>query len=388
MAYLIFAFQGISSPLISVMLLEIAKKFGVDASAIGFSFTLWIIGGGLAGLFSGKLLEMKGTRFAMLLSLVFILLSVAGTLSPILITFSIGMFISGMGTFLLVAIANCLIVQQFDGETRTSQFNLLNFFYSSGALITPAIAGVLLNQGIRWELVFLLPFILLLPMVFLALSPSFQKQHSLSTAEELSSTPVKSSSFAVYLFSTAIGFYCITELSFVSWIVVYLRESLAIDIIPASLVLTTFFICQAAGRLSSGFIVKYIALDKFIFSCCLVAFVAMLAILAVSRYNLILLMTGILALGLASIYPSILSYGTLQLKSSSPQIVTYIMNGGTIGAIIGMSFTSFLKQSFGVYSCLLTSTVSILLVIFFLAIVKMRINRSPQNDANPLIEVK
>jgi MFS family permease len=153
MAYLIFAFQGISSPLISVMLLEIAKKFGVDASAIGFSFTLWIIGGGLAGLFSGKLLEMKGTRFAMLLSLVFILLSVAGTLSPILITFSIGMFISGMGTFLLVAIANCLIVQQFDGETRTSQFNLLNFFYSSGALITPAIAGVLLNQGIRWELV-------------------------------------------------------------------------------------------------------------------------------------------------------------------------------------------------------------------------------------------
>lgn len=388
MAYIIFAFQGISSPLISVMLLEIAKKFGVDASAIGFSFTLWIIGGSLAGLFSGKLLEIKGTRFAMFLSLVFILLSVAGTLSPFLTTFSIGMFISGIGTFLLVAIANCLIVQQYDGEARTSQFNLLNFFYSSGALITPAIAGVLLQQEIRWELIFLLPFILLIPMAVLALSPSFQKQPSMSNAEE-SSTPVKSSSFAVFLFSIAIGFYCITELSFVSWIIVYLRESLAIDIIPASLVLTTFFICQAAGRLSSGFIVKYIALDKFIFSCCLVALAAMIVILAANSYNLILLMTAILALGLASIYPSILSYGTLQLKSSSPKIVTYIMNGGTIGAIIGMSFTSFLKQGFGAYSCLLTGTVSILLIIFFLVIAKMRTdNRSPQHAANPLIEVK
>lgn len=371
-SYLIFVFQGITSPIVGVMLLDIAKKFGVDSSAIGYCFTLWIIGGGIAGIFSGKLLAAKGTRFAIFLSLCLIILSAAGILAPALAAFSLGMFISGVGTFLLVAIANCLIVQQYTGEARTSQFNLLNFFYSTGALITPVVAGFLLDKGANWELVYLLPFILLIPMFFLTLSPVLQKSAN-STAEQSADEQAREPqtiSFAVYLVSSAIGFYCIAELAFTQWIVVYLRESLTIDIIPATLVLTTFYICQAAGRLASGFIVKYVALEKYIFSCCFLGLAAMLAILTITNYTLLLCMTGILALGLASIYPSILSYGTLQLQSSSPQVVTYIMTGGTIACILGMPLSSFLKQSFGSYTCLELSAFSIVLVMLFIILTK------------------
>jgi TsgA-like MFS transporter len=385
--YLIFAFQGITSPIIGVMLLDIAKKFGVDSAAIGFCFTLWIAGGGLAGIFSGRILAAKGNRFTIFLCLFLILLSTAGILSPALTLFSIGMFISGVGTFLLVAIANCLIVQQYTGESRTSQFNLLNFFYSTGALITPATVGYFLDKGVNWETLYLFPFILLLPILLLTLSPAVKKSDEALVQNTYNQKSIQPEiSFGVYLVSIAIGFYCITELAFTQWIVVYLRETLAVEIIPAALVLTTFYICQAAGRLASGFIVKYVALEKFIFGCCLLALAAMSAILAVTSYQPILLITGILALGLASIYPSILSYGTLHLPSS-PQVVTYIMSGGTIACILGMPLSSFLKQNFGSYACLQLSLISIIFVILFVALTKWTIKVSTvKNNASTSLE--
>jgi TsgA-like MFS transporter len=369
MAYLIFIFEGITAPLVSVLLLEIAGKFGVDSSAVGYCFTLWLIGGSITGLFSGKLIDSKGIRFAAFSSVLLIASSVLAIISPFILGFSLGMFISGGGTFLLVAVANCLIVESYDGEARTAQFNLLNFFYSFGALLTPTIAGFILAAAIRWEIIFALPFILLIPVSLMALAPTFHKKPlSYKGPQNIKKTKMD---INVYFVSAAIGCYCASEMSFTSWFIVYLRESLSVDIVPASLALTAFFTCQGIGRLSSGFIVKHIALEKFIFSCCFVALLAMLAILSISSYNLMLVMTGALALGMASIYPSILSYGT-QLKASSPQVVTFIMSGGLIGGVAGMLLTSFLKQFYGTYSCLTATAVSILLIMLFMALAKWK----------------
>lgn len=61
-AYLIFIFYGLINPLSSVMLLEIAGKYLVDTSVIGYILAFGIIGGGIAALSSGFLLEAVGPR--------------------------------------------------------------------------------------------------------------------------------------------------------------------------------------------------------------------------------------------------------------------------------------------------------------------------------------
>jgi fucose permease len=153
------------------------------------------------------------------------------------------------------------------------------------------------------------------------------------------------------------------EISYTSWIVVYLRENLATDIVAASLVLTVFYICQAAGRFISGFIVKQVSLPAYVISCASVGFIAAFFIVFSKSYMTVFYLTILLGLGAASLYPSILSYGTLQVQYACPRIMTFFLTSGLIGNVLGMVLTSFLKQHLGVVACIVTTTITSALII-------------------------
>jgi MFS family permease len=74
-------------------------------------------------------------------------------------------------------------------------------------------------------------------------------------------------------------------------------------------------------------------------------------------------LTILLGLGAASLYPSILSYGTLQVKHACPRIMTFFLTSGLVGNVLGMVLTSFLKQHLGVVACIVTTTVTSALII-------------------------
>ena len=90
----------------------------------------------------------------------------------------------------------------------------------------------------------------------------------------------------------------------------------------------------------------------------------------------VLYLTILLGLGIASLYPSILSYGTLQVKTASPRIMTFFMTSGIAGAVVGMLLTSFLKQYFGVLACIITTAIMSALVIICIGGTMRKRNRS------------
>ncbi|MBP2626663.1 MAG: major facilitator superfamily 1 [Firmicutes bacterium] len=377
-AYLIFIFQGLTAPLGSVMIMEIAKKYSVDTSSIGYIFSLGIMGGGIAAVASGFLLETLGKRKLIFMGIIIALSAGAAiTVSNYLLIFAVGMFLSGVSSWFLVAVGNYIIVKYFQGEKRSSQLNLLNFFFSIGALIAPIMAGFMLERNIPWEFVFLAPFVLLGILFILAYSPAF------GTAELPSSLPPKTFQPAVapkwnvniYLTGAALGFYCMLELSYTSWIVVHLRENLVVDIVSASLVLTVFYICQAAGRFVSGFIVKHVALKTYIISCAAIGLITLFLIMFSKSYMTVLCLTILMGLGIAGLYPSILSYGTLQVKTTSPHIMTFFLTSGIVGSIAVMLLTSFLKQRFGVLACISTGAIAATLVILFIGTTTVRLGK-------------
>lgn len=378
-AYLIFIFQGLTAPLGSVMIMEIAEKYSVDTSSIGYIFALGIVGGGIAAVSSGFLLENFGKRKLIFMGIIIALIAGAAiTSSNYLLIFAVGMFLFGVSSWFLVAVGNYIIVRYYQGEKRSLQLNLLNCFFSIGALIAPILAGFMLGRGIPWEFVFLAPFVLLGILSILAYLPTF------GTAEFPSSLPKTTSQLApdpkwdvnIYLTGAALGFYCMLELSYTSWIVVHLRENLAVDIVAASLVLTIFYICQAIGRFVSGFIVKYITLNTYIISCAIIGLITISLIMFSRSYVAVLYLTILMGLGIASLYPTILSYGTLQVKTSSPHIMTFFLTSGVVGSIVIMLLTSFLKQHFGVLACIGSGAIAAAFVIVFIGITKIRLDKS------------
>lgn len=376
-AYLIFIFQGLTAPLGSVMIIEIARKYSVDTSSIGYIFALGIVGGGIAAISSGFLLEALGKRKLIFMGIIIALSAGAAiTISNYLLIFAVGMFLSGVSSWFLVAVGNYIIVSHYQGENRSSQLNLLNFFFSIGALITPILAGFMIGRNIPWEFVFLTPFALLGILSILAHSPAFgtlDLSNSISE-KKYQPTPEEKWDMNIYLTGIALGFYCMLELSYTSWIVVHLRENLAADIVAASLVLTIFYICQATGRLASGFIVKHVALNTYIISCAAVGLVSISLIILSKNYMVVFWLTILMGLGIASLYPSILSYGTLQGKTASPHIMTFFLTSGIVGAIGGMLLTSFLKQYFGVLACIGSGAIAAAFVIASIGITKIRID--------------
>lgn len=379
-AYLIFIFQGLTAPLGNVMIIEIARKYGVDTSVIGYVFAMGIIGGGIAALASGYLIKRFGKRIVVFAGIIIALLAgIAITTSNYLLIFAVGMILSSVSNWFLVAVANFIIVQTYQGEKRSSRLNLLNFFYSIGALITPTLAGVMLEEGISWEFVFITPFFVLGILAVMAYSPAFGEVEKVIAVDGESSQPVQAEKWTmnIYLTGAALGCYCVAEVGYTSWIVVHLRENLTVDIVAASLVLTAFYICQAGGRFVSGFIVKYMALNRFIIICSSLGFIGTFFILVSKSYTAVFLLTIVMALGIASLYPSILSYGTLQVKLASPRIMTFFLTSGIIGSVGGLLITSFLKQYFGVLACIATAAVTLVLVIVCIGATMLK---KPQGD--------
>jgi fucose permease len=365
-AYLIFVFYGITTPLGSVMLIEIAGKYSVDTSVIGYILAFGIVGGGIGALSSGFLLETIGERKMILLGIITgVFAGAAITISSYLAVFAIGMFLSGLCSWILLAVGNHLIIQCFEGTKRSSQLNLLNFFFSIGALITPTLASFMLERGIPWEAVFLTPFVPLGFLAVLAYSSAFDIPKEQKNASSIVSqgAPTEKWNRNSYLTGAALGLYCMLEISYTSWIVVHLRENLAADIVAASLVLTIFYICQAAGRFMSGLIVKQVSLPIYVICCASVGLIAAFFIIFSKSYMAVFYLTILLGLGAASLYPSILSYGTLQVKHACPRIMTFFLTSGLVGNVLGMVLTSFLKQHLGVVACIVTTTVTSALII-------------------------
>lgn len=367
-AYLIFIFYGLINPLSSVMLLEIAGKYLVDTSVIGYILAFGIIGGGIAALSSGFLLEAVGPRKLILLGVITaILAGLFITVSNYLVIFAAGMFLSGISSWFLLAVANHIVIQGFQGEKRSSQLNLLNFFFSIGALTAPTLASCMLEKGLPWEIVFLTPFVPLVFLAVLAYLPAFHMRVKeavpLPAEEREDQGKSKRWNYGQYLIGAALGLYCMLEISYTSWIVVHLRENLAVDIVAASLVLTVFYICQAAGRFISGFVVKLVSLPVYITICAAIGFIAAFFIIFSTSYSVIFYLTILLGLGAASLYPSILSYGTLQAVNACPRIMTFFLTAGILGNVLGLLLTSFLKQHLGVIACIVTTAIAALLIM-------------------------
>ena len=175
----------------------------------------------LASLAAGPLIDNKGKKVGLVLSLFTIALALS--LLPIGMRLSsypmimLNLFLLGFGGGVLVTAASAL-VSDVGGEKRASMMNLLNVNFGLGGLLTPLVAALLAGDTIRlvYLAAILSALVLLLNATTAMPPPTGETNFKLSEAGPLLSRP------ALWLLSFFMFLYVSCEVGVWNWLVQHL----------------------------------------------------------------------------------------------------------------------------------------------------------------------
>ena len=276
-AYLMFLFIGYIFTIAGVIPQDIAATFAIKDSDVVFAFTFFIVGSTTAIFFNGFLLDKLTPKKEPIVSAILIFTGMIGMVSaPSIYLFTIFLTINGLGVGLLVSFGNYIIINMYEDD-RAKKLNILNFYYSLGAVIGPFIAGYILKYGkiaaksekfgiVKervWIYIYIvaiigaaLIFILLITRDYTALKQNYEKKIEENRKEKWGKN--------VYIVGVAIFLYVMSEMTITYWIVIYLREKADFSIVAASQLLSVIWFFMMIGRFLSGKAVDYIKTEKYI----------------------------------------------------------------------------------------------------------------------------
>lgn len=357
-AYLMYFFAGSSVILPGVLMGAVAHALGVVTADVGSAYSAAGLGMLLSIILSGWLVERIPMRVLILLNVS--MLTGAILWMPFIDgmkAFGLSVFLVGLCAGIFIAVANILIVRLYDGSERSSKLIFLDFVFSFGALIFPIIAGKILMALASWELVYKCILVIALGVGFFSyfiLFPTFDFSASRKNKK------VKKYSCRDFMNMTIVTLACFcytsSEVSFSFWIVEYLRGKFDVDIDVASISLSVFWVSIALGRLISSYAIKRVSFAKYILGSILIALVQYFFLFGAPNIQAAYVMISVLGLGYASLYPSIISHGTLVVKQSSARLVSLYLTGGTLGFMMGAALlSSLIKRFYGTEASLVVS---------------------------------
>lgn len=357
-AYAIFLFVGYNSMVPGPLSVSIAETLQVDLSQISYATAALYFGRVMSVQLAPRFLlswPYKKVFFSLWLFLTGALFLSA--LSPTFPIFFLGWLCVGVLVGAMTFYANYFIVVSHDKNERTSKLNMLNFFFSIGAISGPFIVGIFLTRDFPWQVPYLIGSVLLLPsLIGLKVNPEILgTKTNTSQGESFTWKPS-----LVWLTISLLG-YMIAETGFFFWIVPYLREVVEFPVDKAAFSLSIFWIFMGIGRFMAGRIAKKMRLDYFLYSFLILAILGYWGTILVPRQSLIFFLVGLTGLGCSALYATILSLGTQLFDNPSPKLVSTLVNIGTLGTVSGLVLYGFLKNFLTIPSLLTVGGVSMIL---------------------------
>ena len=376
LAYFIFIMLGMFFISQGVLIINVAKTYGVSLPFLGYLLFIPALMQAASTYINGYLLDRVNLKYEILIGLICVVFSVVCIASgylPLLIT---GLFPLGVGYGLLSSIPNYMIIT-LHPKDKFKKLNYLNFFFSIGGISGPFIIGQLLEVNIDWRIVILLSLVLFAFMFFYVAKIPFNKivnseNGDNGNQEKVKEKDVENSSIrmkwniSVYLIAGAMLAYVLSEVIFSSWIVAYLKLSYGYSIVKASLGLTVFWIFITFGRFVADKIGSYMKIYQFVLASSFLAFIAYLLLFFTTNITFIFIIVALMGLGYASLYASIFSYGMDQMDKSCPRVMSFFIICGSIGNILAMPISSFFVNKFSIFIALCFGLGILGLVVLFI----------------------
>jgi len=341
---------GATFSLAGVTTKQIAATFAVDTAMVGYVFTLFSVGYSAAILSNGFLLERVDVgRETALAGATAAVAVAAAVFMPTLTTFAAAIFVYGFGLGVLYSVGYFIVVNLYDETARAVKVNMLNFFFGTGAVVAPILAGQAMQRGVAWQGVFLAA----LPLAALAAAGALAVRFPFRPVRATAANVDRSHwGAAVYVIGLALLCYVVSEMVFTYWLVTYLIDRLAAEVAAAGLGLSLFWAAMAAGRLAAGPLIGRLGVGRYIGVSTLVAFTAFVGLLTARTPPVALGCAAVMGAGYAGLFPTVLALGTQQVARPSPRLTTFFLAIGAGGGIVAMLLSSWLKQLFDVGSVL------------------------------------
>ncbi|HVN18237.1 MAG TPA: MFS transporter [Dongiaceae bacterium] len=354
-AYASFVPIGVATVLLGPLLPALSARWSLNDAQAGVFFPVQYTAATCGVALSGWVVASRGYRFAIKLGLLLVTLGLAFLLAGSKWSATLCILIYGCGLGLAVPAAN-LMVAAANPERRSAKLNLLNFFWSFGAVACPFLLSAAEKvQRIPSFLLCVSAFSLVIA-IGVALMPGTMVEPA-ATVEKGPILPLIRAHMAPFLIFVILFFvYVGVENSFGLWIATYVKSLGTLT--PATAVATPsfFYASLMIGRWLAPALLRLIDDVRLVQAGLLLACVGMLGLMLSHHLPAIAASACAAGFGLASVYPITISLLSRQFASAqigSAMFFVSNIGGGLLPWIVGLLSTRFGSLRVGLYVPLL-----------------------------------
>lgn len=353
-ANLIFFAQGFFFVLPGALTPVLSEYFGDSLSTVGYCLSLSVIMRIVGNIFTGRnFTSLKLHKFLLRTNIALLVLLCLPLFAPNLMLFTLGNLLAALFLGTHFAIANNLILYLYVGSKRTSQMAFLNFFYSAGAIVSPLVLSWFLEKNINWAWIFVV-CALLTTGALLALKSD---ENMFYQPESQQSAQGFQANLHIYISYVVMVVYVTAESMYTTWLPVFFIEQLQLPLADAAFTLVILWCGFAVGRFTCGLLARTVVGYRLVAYMATFTLVGMFCLLFALSWVDYRISTFILGLGFSGMYANILAYGNSQLDKPNVKLMTILTSLGTAGVILGMLFSSMLKEFMPTYPIMLIASI-------------------------------
>jgi fucose permease len=346
--------HGIVLLLVGSVLPEIMNDLGIVESAAGIMLAFGSLGFTVGPMIAGAIADRSSVKRSLVFGLIMetILLCVFGFAAALLFAI-VTIFLLKFGAAFVetsVNIIPTLIERRRSGSSGGvgSLMNLIHFFFSVGALVSPLIAGLVLKVTRSWRPVFWFASVLTRVLVICVLGVPFPGSGSRGTAARSRIKMTQILDRSLLFGALTILLYVGAEVAASSWIVYYLRRGLGFPTIAATSGLSVLWVGITIGRYIFSILAKYRSSRKLVVGAGVLGLAGGMALLTARSPLLVYLWLGVLGLSMSGIFPTIMA----EINSRKPEAagtVTGIMTvAASLGAVLTQPMVGLIAEAYGI----------------------------------------
>lgn len=349
-SYVCYFFTGSLFTTLGVFIPPIAVHFNLDASAVGYLFTLLNAGLFITIASAGYLL--KKFKIARLLNFsVYLVVGSAIFLALFhhFIIYAAILFIFGFCAGIFMATGSYLISAAIKNTThRASKLIFADFFFSLAGIVLPALFGKLLAAHVVWYLFYL---IMALPslLIWYWTSKIDFTDVTPSSAHVTAQLHLKERwSLTIYLVALSCTLFILTELMTTTWVVKYLQNLMHYPLATASSALSIYWLAKAVGLFINQYTVRGLGIMRYIVSSVIIGMVAISSFAVADHTYILFSMIALFGFVNSGIYAGLIGYGSGLIRTPSATLIAFLITSGTTGTLFSSGLSATLVKYSGI----------------------------------------
>jgi len=339
---------GYAFPVAGILSPQISHSLGIKTAYVVIIDSTTLIGMLVGNITSGILIQKLGGRKSVILSsLLLACTQYAISITYIPLFYGTIIFFAGIGLGILITSINYIIVSAFSEEYATaSKLNIMNFFVGTGGFLGTSLAGIIVSN-FNWRTVFILNSLIYLSIALCAVSCIFKENATLITAKiENKAKTQKFITKGVIITAIALLLYVYIEYIISYWFAAYMQKKLFFNIETTGFILSSFWLTIAIFRYIFGkFVLTHTTEYKIILILSFLIIIGFVSFLTSDLKISIWLSVILLGVGCSALYPTLVSYGSKQVKSISPAVISFLISAGTLGGVSSLIISGVLGVS-------------------------------------------